>query len=142
MHNDKSDHEFHEDLEALEHAKTLRYEHRELDMNKVGKFITAFFIFTAVFFVLSFLAMVTIQKLVAGRTPMEVEANVPRDLPAKAPLQNNITAWKDMADLRIKEEAAVNRIGPFEGKPNTYSIPVDAAMERIAQTGPEALEAR
>lgn len=142
MHNDNVDHGYHEDLEALEKAKGLRYEHRELDFNKVGKFINAFFMITIVFFVLAFVAMFVIQKLVVGRESTTPLVNVPSTLPEKAPLQNNVTTWKDMADLRMKENEATTKYSPNADKPGTYRVPVTRAMEKLAAQGPEGLQAR
>lgn len=144
MHNEKPDHDefghhvFHEDLEALETAKNLRYEPRDVDWNKIGKMINGFFIFTGVCCVLALLSLWGVQRFLANvkrPTPWEPLVDVARRVPDKSPLQNNVTAWTDIRDLRNKEHEQTQTYGVIDEAKGTYRIPVDRAMDMLAQSG-------
>jgi len=60
-----------------------------------------------------------------------------KNAPKLAPLQNNVTAWKDMQDLRIKEHKLTTTYGTTpDGKTR---IPTDRAMEIVASEGAASL---
>lgn len=131
-----STHEYHEDPEALEASMKARYELRDANFNSVGKWINGFFIFTAFCLGISFLAMLLIHTMFTqiDRPVTSTVITAPDDLPAKAPLQNNITAWKDMQDLRLREKEQTTTFGEGANE-GRVRIPVERAMELMAEKG-------
>lgn len=129
--------EYKDDPVALEKSMKARYELRDGDYVKVGKAINGFFIFTAVCFVLSFFAMLGIHQFLTqiDRPMTSTPLNPPQQLPTKAPLQNNITAWRDMVELRERERVATQTYGKVDEAKGTVRIPVDRAMEKLAEKG-------
>lgn len=137
MHDHRTPEQIQADAEALELARTKRYEVRDVDWNLIGKAINGFFIFTIVCVVISFFALWGVQRFLVGldRKPYEPLVDVSKRVPAKSPLQNNVTAWKDMSDLRKKEQAALETYGTADAAKGTMRVPIDRAMEMLAEKG-------
>jgi hypothetical protein len=136
-----STHKKPEDPAQLEASRKARYELRDGDFWAVGKAINGFFIFTAVSFALAFVAMLLISPIVNNldRPVNSTVMNEPKVVPKIAPLQNNVTAWRDMVELRERERVATQTYGEVEGKPGKVRIPVDRAMEKLAAGGRSAI---
>lgn len=126
-----------EDLAALEEARKLRYDNRDLDFNKLGKWITGFFVFTGICAVAAFVSLWAIQTYVVriDRPTWQPLIDTPNNLPKKAPLQNNVTAWKDIADLRKLEAQKTESYGVVNEAKGIYRVPVERAMEMVIQNG-------
>jgi hypothetical protein len=131
-----STHEIHEDPAELEASIQARYELRDGNFWSVGKYITGFFIFSAIAFALAYFLMLGISAtLVKREHPINLTvANEPSWMPEKAPLQNSITTATDMKELRAKEQVDTEQYGKPDAKGKLH-IPVDAAIEKLGAKG-------
>ena len=133
--HEQSEEQIRRNLEALELSKQKRYEQREMDVPRVGKAIGAFFEFSTICVVAATASMFAIYKWV-NKVPREF--NTPginqaiTAKPAKAPLQDNVAAKKDIADLRHQEDAKTEVYAMKDGK---IQIPITRAMEIVAAKG-------
>jgi hypothetical protein len=135
MHKDIDD-----DPVELAHAESLGYDHRDLPFHKFNGIFIGFFVVTFLFMVMAFVSLNFIYGTVNSKHPLVsgyVEA--PKDVPKKAPLQTNISAWKDMQDLRRKEAETKTTYGVSDADKTKVRIPVERAMEKIAEAGPSSL---
>ncbi len=134
-HSDPDDHL------KLEESRKARYELRDGNFGSVGKYINGFFIFTAISFAIAFVAMLIISPVVNNldRPVNSTVMNEPKVVPKIAPLQNNVTAWRDMVELRERERVATQTYGEIKGQPGKVRIPVDRAMEKLAAGGVKSI---
>lgn len=123
-----------ENLDVLEN---LGYEQSDIDASP--KVLTTHSAIFLGFIIFSFgMAWITLSVLDRadsfkfGRANTEVQRTPPDEAPL---LQSNITAKKDMVDLRHKEEEKLNSYEEVEDHPGTYKIPVKKAMEIVAERG-------
>lgn len=136
-----STHEFHDDPEQLALSQAARYELRDGNFWSVGKWITGFFVFSAISFGIAYLMLIGIgSTVVRGSHPINTTVlTLPRQMPLKTPLQNNITAARDMEELRAKEREVSENYGPSESNPKVMRIPVDEAIEKLASKGTQGV---
>lgn len=118
------------DLDVLEE---LGYEPTdEAATSRMGLFGLFFFAFLVIMLAGAYL-MLTVADRVQGfqfRTASKRVVSPANDVPL---LQSNITATSDMHDLRNQEHKKLT--GYSKNADGTYKIPIDKAMEQIAQRG-------
>lgn len=121
------------EIAELNKAISLGYDHRDLPWNAVGKGIGAFFVLTAVLSAVAFGALwVTMRLIGVDRPPFVPQQEATKNKPLLAPLQDNVTAKKDMSDLRKLEDKKLNSYGNIDGQPGKVHIPVERAMEMMS----------
>lgn len=124
------------DQEALDKAVRMGYEHRDVDTVAVGKFGLWFTIFTFFCIGATVVAWVIVDRVVYD-TPVSArtEPDPRRTLPPGPLLQSNITAKKDIADLRRDEDRKANYYGWVDQQKGIVRVPVDVALDRVAVKG-------
>jgi len=130
--------EYKVDHEKLDQSMNARYELRDADFGAVGKWINGFFLSTIVIGIIGGLLIMMFMFNVVVKTDHKfatVPVTAPKNLPKAAPLQNNVTAHKDMSDLRAAEKAATQTYGNSKTVTGATQIPVERAMEIIAKKG-------
>ena len=121
------------EIAELNKAISLGYDHRDLPWNAVGKGIGAFFVLTAVLSTIAFFSLwITMRLIGVDRPPFVPQQEATKNKPVLAPLQDNVTAKKDMSDLRKMEAEKLNSYGNIDGQPGKVHIPVERAMEMMS----------
>jgi|688.fasta_scaffold555118_2 hypothetical protein len=144
-HTEHHDDHDEEPFDPVAHAAALKagYELRDMDFWKLGMIgINGFFLFTAVVgFGGAFALMFTIHKFLAAteKPMMESAMTAPKNPPRIMPLQTNVTTWKDMQDLREAEAKKTKDYAPKKDQPGMMQIPVERAMEMVAEKGSKAI---
>ncbi|MCO5296216.1 MAG: hypothetical protein M9921_05100 [Fimbriimonadaceae bacterium] len=114
--------------------KKLGYDRRDVQLKPLAWAVVGFFAFT----VLSAIVMIPFYKifvggpLFAGESPQAIQRRWEEPQP---PLQNRETAKTDIVDLRKKEHEALTTSGPSLEEPGKYRIPIDQAIDEIAERG-------
>lgn len=114
----------------------MGYEGRDVNYRNLGKAVVYFFVFTIASFAIGYLVFAVMNPLENRQTQLS-NASPARRIP-EAPnplLQNNVTAKTDMMILRRIEDARIKSAGPVEGAPGKAFIPVDTAIDIIAERG-------
>lgn len=122
------------DHEAQAHAEELGYEPRDISPFVMGKSVI---ILSVIFVLCVFAGYGTIQLLTWAQGIPDPRHHVVPDrpeLPGGPLVQSNITAKKDMAELRAKEIERVNGYKSIPGTDNV-SIPLDEALKKVAEQG-------
>jgi len=127
-----------EDPKELEQVIQQGYDHREIDFSKVGKWTGAGTVGLVVFSLLVTWGALKAYDAVVAKSPnpaLRENAMVRTDLPPAPLLQSNVTAKKDIENLRRAEEEHLHTSKPVPGKPGYVSIPIEVAMEKLAAQG-------
>ena len=114
----------------------LGYDRRDVEMKPLAISVICFFAFT----VLAAVVSIPIYQLLVGESmfPGESPAGIERrgEIPQPA-LQDRVTAAQDIQHMRRKEADVLNTYGPSPEDPGRGRMPIDKAMERIAEQGLE-----
>lgn len=112
----------------------LGYDRRDVQMKPLALSVIGFFAFT----VLAAVVSIPIYHLLVGESmfPEDAPPVVERrwDLPQPV-LQDRVTAAKDIEEMRRKEAEVLNTYGPSPEEPGRGRMPIDKAMERVAERG-------
>lgn len=130
--------EYQVDHEKLDQSVKARYELRDANFGSVGRWINGFFWFTMVVGIVgAYLLMMFIFNVLVKTDHKfaTIPVTAPKNLPKAAPLQNNVTATKDMTDLRMAEQEMTHTYGDSKTVKGSIQIPVDRAMEIVAKKG-------
>lgn len=112
----------------------LGYDRRDVQLKPMAWAVVGFFAFT----VLSAIVMIPFYKVYVGGPlfPGESPETITRRWEApQPPLQNRETAKMDIATMRKKEQDALTTYGPSLEEPGKYRIPIDVAIEQVAERG-------
>lgn len=132
-----SDHDHEEETRDLDVLEKLGYEPKDVDLGtkELAGLTLSFVVFMA-FSLLAAWLFLGIFDRVDSFTMKPRPVQPKRPMPENAPvLQTNITAQKDMVELRALEDEKLHAAKPIEGDPGHFIIPVDAAMDILAARG-------
>jgi hypothetical protein len=127
-----------EDPKELEQAIHQGYEHREINYPKVGKMTSVGTIGLVVVSLLITWGTFMAYDRIVQKSPnpaLRENAMARTSLPPSPLLQSNVTAKADIAILRRQEEEHLQTSKPIAGKPGYVSIPIEVAIDKLAETG-------
>lgn len=129
------DPEYREEGRPEDLLQELGYETQDIQYKKFARFGAYFFGFFFICIVLGFVFVYLMSptKLQGGRMADYVPKTA---APTSTPfLQSNITSRTDIMSLRRKETEQLTTSGPVDQAKGIYRIPVDNAIDIIAQRG-------
>lgn len=129
------DPEYREEGRPEDLLQELGYETQDIQYKKFARFGAYFFGFFFICIILGFVfvALMSPTGLRGGRMADYVPKTV---APTSTPfLQSNITSRTDIMSLRRKETEQLTTSGPVDQAKGIYRIPVDNAIDIIAQRG-------
>lgn len=117
----------------------MGYEPKDLGMGAIKRFAFAFFAFTIVSFaaVFAFFKIAKVDLNAADRARAEALPFQNRIPEAPNPLlQSNVTAKKDIADMRKAEKDGLEHYAWVDREKGIVRIPIERAIALTAQRGP------
>lgn len=117
----------------------LGYDHRDVNMEKIGKVTLGFFVFTTVsiFICIPIMTLLVFgtadprafgKPIRSGRAPNMPPSNYPL-------LQTNVTNRTDIHEYRHAEDSAVKEFGVSNKAKGEYRIPIEDAIKKVAAEG-------
>lgn len=126
-----TNHEF--DHDAHDEAVRLNYEPRDLSPFVMGKSVLLLSIMFVLMVLASYGTIWGLSKLMGVESPRYHKEPARAELPGGPLLQSNITAKKDMADLRAAEN---DKVGNYRSESKEkVSIPIEEAIDKVAAQG-------
>lgn len=125
----------HDDAHEQDPLEQLGYEKRDLPLKRAPLGAVIFFVGLVVTLAGTWVFMWLIAR---ERTLVPTDGSMVRQRMPEAPnplLQSNITAAKDMADLRNRELNHVGSYGWVDKEKGIAHVPVDRAMELVLADG-------